>query len=76
MTGLILKYYINQDLKTYRISNPICFFLWYNIGKERGGKMKEMVLSEMTTRDKAYKIGGFLLGGFLIYSFTTDMNWG
>lgn len=38
--------------------------------------MEEMVLSEMTTRDKAYKVGGFLLGAFLIYSFTTDMQWG
>lgn len=38
--------------------------------------MEEMVVTEMTTKDKAYKVGSFLLGGFLIYSFATDMNWG
>ena len=38
--------------------------------------MDEIILSEMTTKDKAYKILGFILGIFLIYSFTTDMHWG
>lgn len=38
--------------------------------------MEEVILSEMTTRDKAYKIGGLILGILLIYSFTTDLHWG
>lgn len=38
--------------------------------------MSEVVISELSSKNKTYKGFGFLLGVFLIYSFTTDMNWG